>query len=125
MKERSLVLTLALVPIAIACGSESSDVSDDSADPIDCDAEVVPGYSELSIFADVCTHCHSSDLEGPDRNGAPSTLNFDTYESASEAIARILGQVKTGHMPPADSGYVVTTEQKHDLYLWADCDMPR
>ena len=42
------------------------------------------GYDQVyaDVFSKICLHCHDSNLSGSSRNGAPSTVNFDTYESA-------------------------------------------
>jgi uncharacterized membrane protein len=91
---------------------------------VDCDAADVPSFSEVSAF-DVCTNCHNSSLSGPDRNGAPSSYNFDEYDSAAEHAADIVTQVSRGFMPPVNSGFALTAQEKEELYTWAECDAPQ
>jgi hypothetical protein len=72
----------------------------------------------------VCTQCHSSTLSGIARNGAPTSVNFDTYNAAlasgDRAIARA---VIAANMPP--SGFTpLTTEQKNALTDWQTAGFP-
>jgi len=34
------------------------------------------------VLSETCLNCHSKDKSGADRNGAPATTNFDTYDLA-------------------------------------------
>ena len=57
------------------------------------------------VFATNCLDCHSSNLTGSARNGAPPSVNWDTYEAtipnAARAIVRAVNQMT---MPPSFSG---------------------
>ena len=111
---------LGVALIAMGCGGGD----DTEASPeVDCSSASVPGFMDVSAFG-VCINCHNSGLSGPDRNGAPSSYNFDQYDSASEHAADIVKQVSSGFMPPIKSGYTLTAQQKEQLYAWAECGAP-
>jgi hypothetical protein len=122
-----------------ACGDDSGDDADDESeegDPqgdagededelpeVDCDADPIPTYEEVAAF-EKCTTCHSSELTGTERNGAPADDNWDDYEEAAEHAEEIAHEVFEGEMPPADSGMTLTAAEEQDLYLWALCGAP-
>lgn len=107
-----------------SCGSDDGGGSEQTSEPqINCDDETVPSYSEVRAF-NVCTNCHSSENEGLERHGAPSSLNFDSYEGAADAATRIESQVSMGSMPPASSGFSLTAAEKDELYVWVECGTP-
>ncbi len=79
------------------------------------------------VFATNCLDCHSSTLTGSARNGAPPTVNWDTYETtlpnADRAIVRAVQQMT---MPPAFSGFpVLNEEQKAAMLAWQSAGFPR
>lgn len=91
---------------------------------VDCDGDV-PTHSQVEVFhasAEVCTECHNSALSGLDRNGAPSFINLDLYESAAMFAERIVKVVHEELMPP--EGYTITEEQKQEVYDWGLCGAP-
>ena len=118
-----------LLPAAFAlhllgCGGGDSEPPDDAGAPeIDCDAETIPSYTDVRAF-DTCTNCHSTEKEGVERNGAPPSLNFNTYEGAAAAATRMVTQVSMGNMPPPSSGFSLTADEKDELYVWAQCGTP-
>jgi len=106
------------------CGGDDGGGSGETDEQeIDCDTEVVPSYSEVRAF-DVCTNCHSSENEGAERNGAPPSLNFDSYDGAAAAAPRIVDQVSMGSMPPATSDFSLTADEERELLVWAECGTP-
>jgi uncharacterized membrane protein len=124
MRLFSIAAVLALC--VLACGGDDDDDSANNggtgggADQCD-DA---PTFSEVTAFSQVCVNCHSSTLTGNDRNGAPEGYNFDQYESASDEAEEIEELVRSGEMPPSNSGYSISEAQKSALYLWIECDTP-
>jgi mono/diheme cytochrome c family protein len=79
------------------------------------------------VFATNCLFCHSSDLTGSARNGAPPSVNWDTYEAtipnAARAIVRAVDQMT---MPPSFSDIPVLNEQqKAAMLAWQSADFPR
>lgn len=94
---RSILSCLILLPLLVA-GCPAADA--------DC-AETAPTWDDVStIFSDRCTHCHSSTLEGPDRNGAPAGFNYDSEEGVRAVGAQIMVQLDAGWMPDDDPGSV-------------------
>ncbi|MCK5666374.1 MAG: cytochrome c [Thiotrichaceae bacterium] len=79
------------------------------------------------VFATHCLFCHSSELTGGQRNGAPSNVNWDTYsaalEKADRAIVRAVDQMS---MPPFFSGLpTLNQEQKEAMLAWQQAGFPR
>lgn len=76
-----------------------------------------------------CTSCHSSDLVGDDRMGAPSFHDFDTLfgimavsDHIDETTAAGPAAVNTG-MPP-DGELTPTLAEREDLGEWIACGTP-
>lgn len=79
------------------------------------------------VFASNCLACHSSNLTGSARNGAPPSVNWDTYEAtipnAARAIVRAVEQMT---MPPSFSGLpVLNQEQRTAMLAWQNAGFPR
>jgi uncharacterized membrane protein len=75
-----------------------------------------------------CTRCHSSEVMGADREGAPSFHDFDTlfgikavYDHIDETTAAGPAATNTG-MPP--DGAKPTLEERKQLGEWIACGMP-
>jgi uncharacterized membrane protein len=75
-----------------------------------------------------CTRCHSSELVGADRMGAPSFHDFDTLfgikavaDHIDETTASGPAATNTG-MPP--DGPFPTLEEREQLGEWIACGMP-
>jgi mono/diheme cytochrome c family protein len=88
-----------------------------------------PGGTSLSyagfgrpFFAAHCTGCHSKDLSGPARNGAPPGLDWDVHGAVAQNAARIRDQVLRGKMPPA--GEAVGDAERARLAEWIACGTP-
>ncbi|MGD8862072.1 MAG: hypothetical protein PVI30_18820 [Myxococcales bacterium] len=132
-----------LMLTAPACGDDDDDGDEDSGSEegaaggggeggedgelelpeVDCDGADVPAFADVAAFQ-TCTTCHSSALNGEQRNQAPDDDNFNTYESAVEIADEAAHEVYEGAMPPADSGLSLTDAEKEELYLWALCGTP-
>jgi hypothetical protein len=78
------------------------------------------------VFATNCLICHSSDKVGPDRNGAPEDVNFDTYQATLQnAESAIVRAVEEMTMPPASSGIPPLTEAQRSAMLgWQNEGFP-
>lgn len=79
------------------------------------------------VFATNCLFCHSSELSGSARNGAPNDVNWDTYEAAlpnaDRAVVRAVEQMT---MPPSFSGLpTLNQEQKDAMLAWQDAGFPQ
>jgi hypothetical protein len=85
-----------------------------------------PNGIRAQVFATNCLACHSSELTGPDRNGAPPEINFDTYAAtlpnAERAMVRAVEEMS---MPPAGSGIPqLNDEQKAAMLAWQSTGFP-
>lgn len=64
------------------------------------------------VFASNCLACHSSELTGADRNGAPVDHDFDTYVGALNRGGKAVEQVIEKKMPPASSAIPKLSEEQ-------------
>ncbi len=67
-----------------------------------------------------CTACHSSLVPEGQRNGAPPTVNFDTYADVLGLYDRIAARVAEGSMPP---GGGASAAQQALMAEWARCQL--
>jgi hypothetical protein len=86
-----------------------------------------PDGIRAQVFATNCLDCHSSDKVGPDRNGAPANINWDTYEATQPNAERaIVRAVEEESMPPDGSGIPkLNEEQKAAMLAWQEAGFPR
>jgi cytochrome c5 len=86
-----------------------------------------PDGIRAQVFATNCLACHSSEKVGADRNGAPPTVNWDTYEAARpNAEIAIVRAVEEESMPPTGSGIPkLNDEQKAAMLAWQDAGFPQ
>jgi hypothetical protein len=120
----------------VGCSSDAKDpaAETDTLPAVDCAAETVPKYSEVTLFKTTCVTCHSSSKTGDARKGAgaeaaPAAINFDTYVAAKASAitaAEELYEDERGAMPPEDSGLNPATEsEKKQVLVWAKCGTPK
>lgn len=107
-------LAVAATLLASACGEDLPKV--------DCKAQAVPKYSELTIIK-TCTPCHASDKSGPARLNAPKDINLDTFEAAKKDAEESVAEVYEKKMP-YPSGQGVTEADRQQFYLWGLCGTP-
>ncbi len=80
------------------------------------------------FFTAYCARCHSIEVEGADRQGAPSDHNFDTPIEARGLADHIDWTTGSGPgatneiMPP--SGAVPSVEEREQLSVWLACGAP-
>ena len=69
-----------------------------------------------------CTPCHSSLLPADQREGAPPTINFDTYQDVLDHADRIAATAvpDDGTMPP---GGGPSAEERAMLDEWLRCEV--
>lgn len=117
-----------LIPLLLLLGSCGKD--DDSGEPAvpppgECPPESMVTWNSFAEgWIDTwCTGCHSATLAGEDRQGAPDTVNFDTYGDVvqyGERI-RVLATMADPYMPPSGG----TSEANRALMAeWIACGMP-
>ncbi len=112
-----LALTLVFAPALALAGCDGGGDGDG-----DCEEGDAPSFSSIDFSS--CTHCHSE--SAADRQGAPTSLNYDDYASASAKGSRTADRVNDGTMPPASGGGPeLTAEAKAQMIDWAQCGTPQ
>ena len=111
MRDYKMFLMFAVGFGAIGCGSDLPDV--------DCSG-TIPAYADVAAF-EKCSTCHSSQRSGSARQGAPSSVNYDTESSARGKAEDAASEVNGGDMPPKNSGITLSADEKQALYKWALC----
>lgn len=119
-----------ILALLVACGSadeatgDAPVVADDAAleDPGECDRDPPLSYDNfgLGFFTRYCTSCHSSQLSGADRSGAPDTYNFDS-EGQIQAYLGIIRATTLGDEPTMPPGGSPTETELSLLDEWLTC----
>lgn len=91
----------------------------DSLPDVDCSG-TVPKFSEVTAL-EKCSTCHSSEVSGSARRGAPSSVNYNTESAANAKAEDAASEVYGGDMPPSNSGISLSEDEKQALYKWALC----
>jgi len=90
-----------------------------ACDPGDCPEGSTVTWDDVEpLFSEHCTSCHSTDLSGDDRGGAPEEYNYNTMEAAHAHPNWTWAEVKLGHMPPSGS---LTEEEQETIREWLAC----
>jgi uncharacterized membrane protein len=113
------VLCLAFLAGAAACGGG------DELPEVDCTMPAVPTFAQVTAFTTSCGNCHSSELVGAARNGAPTGIDYDTYDSAVRFAEKAAEEVNEGAMPPGGAATALTAMEKETLFRWALCETPQ
>ncbi len=104
---RPVGLALAVVAAAVAatgCGASGGAGSS-------CGTSGAVGWAQASpIFTKYCTRCHSSTLSGGARGGAPTSVDYDTYASASAWASAGVSSIEAGSMPFDNPGSVSSSD---------------
>lgn len=123
----ALLVTAALA-VAACNGDEGSPEPTGSICPDDSSL-TYDNFGSL-FFATYCTGCHSSELDGIDRHGAPADHNFDTLagilaeaEHVDEWAAAGPDAVNT-FMPPSTADDIPDEAERRDLGEWLACGAP-
>lgn len=67
-----------------------------------------------------CEVCHSSQVTGTNRLGAPEDLNFDKLETVRAEADEMYEETMSGEMPP-DPGSKVTGTDLENMRIWLAC----
>lgn len=67
-----------------------------------------------------CQVCHSSQVTGTNRLGAPEDMNFDNLETVRAEAAEMFDETLSGAMPP-DQGLKVTGSDLENMRIWLAC----
>jgi len=111
---------LLLALVAMACG----DKLDPGGDPSACTDKIRVTYQShiKKFFQRHCLYCHS--LDATNRNGAPITVNFDTYADALPVAARAAEYVRAETMPPSIAPSFPDAEERCQFDTWAGLGFP-
>ena len=128
-----LALLAALVAAAAALAACSGD-DEASREPTGStcpdDSSLTYGNFGSLFFGTYCTGCHSSELDGIERHGAPADHNFDTLagilaeaDHVDEAAAAGPDAVNT-FMPPTTADDIPDESERRQLGEWLACGAP-
>ncbi|NCG17573.1 MAG: hypothetical protein GWP91_00970, partial [Rhodobacterales bacterium] len=120
-------ITLVSLLVIVGCdqvswlGAKPIQVEPSVPTPDSC--EDAPQFATVAepILVQWCVGCHTSQFEGSDRSGAPTGIDFDTYQGAfanAAAIDRVAGGLDGSTMPPAGG---ITDEERALLREWVSC----
>jgi uncharacterized membrane protein len=74
-----------------------------------------------------CLSCHSKEVMGAARAGAPEGMDFDDYATLQPAVGPFADAITSGRMPPTGpSGLGATTPEERRLVdKWRSCGYPQ
>jgi hypothetical protein len=112
-----------LVPLMVlACGQKLDPVRMADAALLDLGEGTVGWCRDIRpLFEEHCTGCHSTTRTGPDRNGAPVGIDFNTYAVAAPQAHGALSVMRSGFMPPDDR---VPDTVIAWMEAWIEADIP-
>ena len=87
---------------------------------VDC-TPPVPTFAQVNAFRSNCSNCHSIQLTGNSRMGAPVGMDYDVYASAAAVAEDTARTVFGGSMPPSGG---IQPADKEVLYRWSLCGAP-
>ncbi len=116
MRAASLLLAAALA----ACAADSSETVDD--EPCPADSELTYDNFGGPYLDTYCQRCHARDSD--DRNGAPSSVSFDTPEDVRDHRDRIFARAAGDNtsMPPGPDD--PPAAERAMLAEWLACGAP-
>ncbi len=129
---RLVLLASVILSTALATGACGGGEEEGAPTGATCPQGSTLTYDNFAanFFATYCTACHSSELQGADRNGAPADHNFDTLagvvaemEHVDQAAAAGPDSVNTV-MPPDDADDFPAEDERLDLGEWLACGAP-
>jgi hypothetical protein len=120
----ALVLSLALA----GCGGDGEPTPTGATCTTEATALTYEDFG-APFMAAYCTRCHSSELHGEDRNGAPIFHDFDTLEGILNVSDHVDEQAGIGpdaenrFMPP--DGAAPSDDERRQLAEWVVCELDR
>lgn len=114
-----LALALAFTVLG-GCGS-------DPVEPVPPECKPPPGYAAdiEPLVARACRGCHSSELSGPARRGAPVGLDYDSAADLAtpERRAAFIDAITSGRQPPPtlEPPIEVTADERAQVSAWRLC----
>lgn len=98
MRRVTIVAVITFVSLLLSCGTKNDPVEslpqDGLPDTVTYTQHIRP------LLETNCTGCHASTLQGANRNGAPTGVDFDTYANAAQSAERGNVRIQAGSMPP-------------------------
>lgn len=129
MRLAFIATLLAAALLSPACGG-----GEDGGEPTGatCPSGSTVTYSNFgeTFFGTYCTGCHSSELTGADRHGAPADHNFDSLEGIRAEVEHIELAAAGGpdavndEMPPSTADDFPSEAERLQLGEWLACDTP-
>ena len=96
-----------------ACGDEPT------AEP--CRNPPTYTHDVRALTETTCLACHSDQLYGAARRGAPEALNYDSFEQIAPHRQAFANAFTSGTMPPPDSGLTVSPAARNIVASWRRC----
>jgi len=93
-----VVIALTLPVLFLSCGTKMDPVIEAPENGLQGTATYIQHVGPL--MGTNCTMCHASDLQGADRNGAPTGTDLETYSGVVEWVERSNARIQAGSMPP-------------------------
>ena len=133
---RYIVVSILLALLGLGCRDDNPVAADDHQHhefpPTGavCPPTQTVSYTNFgkNFLESYCLRCHSVQLTGGDRNGAPEHHNFDTLDLIKDQIEEIDGVAGFGpdsendRMPP--NGATPSDEERRKLAEWLACGAP-
>jgi hypothetical protein len=132
---RSGILVIALcLPLLLGhghgCGDDSGEIEFGPPTNAVCPDDLTLTFDNFGqrFMADYCLRCHSAEVTGEARNGAPSDHNFDTAFEIRAFADHIdwmagAGPDATNELMPPD-GPGPTVDERRQLADWLACGAP-
>lgn len=95
-----LVMLILLCVIPIGCDDKIDPV--DPGDDDDLPENVTYTAHIRPLLETSCLSCHSAQVQGGDREGAPANVNFDSYTDAVAWAESSNVRIQAGTMPPSN-----------------------
>ena len=106
-----------------ACDGGTGDTAVELPDSLgQCEPSEMVGWSEVEpLFALHCTSCHSSELEGAERQGASTGIDYDSLDTARLNGELTWQLVRSGQMPLQGT---VPFDDAMIIWEWLSCGGP-
>lgn len=125
-----LLALLVLLTASAACGDDAEQPLFGPPTESLCPPDSTLSYENFGqdFMENYCTRCHSTELIGEDRHGAPSFHDFDTLFGIKAVSNHVdfttaAGPAATNDSMPPD-GMIPSTDARLMLGEWIACDMP-
>lgn len=123
----SIGLVILIPLILMGCSDDKVGISADAspdATSVDCSLLTYENFGRAFI-EDYCLECHHSELAEAERNDAPLSIDFETYDLVSNFSISIKAIAGTRPlMPPSFAMAVPNSEERANLVQWIDCRLP-